>query len=132
MCAIGEALSLGGYGNIIVNNHFRSSNMAAIDIALGGRTQILHNVFSHISDGSYDDGAIHWVAESPMERGNEVAYNVFFRNGVSNEPCNAETSCYQADIYMDDMAGAMTIHGNVFIKDKVDQTAPTSADYAEM
>jgi hypothetical protein len=54
-----------------------------------------------------------------MERGTEVGYNIFFRNGVSYEPCNAETSCYQADIYMDDMAGAMTIHGNVMIKDKV-------------
>lgn len=122
---------MGGYGNLISNNHFRSSNMAAIDIA-AGMARILHNVFSHISDGSYDDGAIHWVAESPMERGNEVAYNVFFRNGVSAEPCNAETSCYQADIYMDDMAGAMTIHGNVMIKDKVLQSAPPSDKYAQM
>uniref|UniRef100_A0A6S8YFR0 Right handed beta helix domain-containing protein n=1 Tax=Chaetoceros debilis TaxID=122233 RepID=A0A6S8YFR0_9STRA len=124
-----EGLSLGGYGNLVSNNHFRSSNMAAVDIALG-MARILYNVFSHVSDGSYDDGALHWVAESPMERGNEVAYNVFFRNGVSTEPCNAETSCYQADVYMDDMAGAMSIHGNVFIKDKVEQSAPPNNNYA--
>eukprot|EP00979_Chaetoceros_neogracilis_P012964 scaffold3575_cov153-Chaetoceros_neogracile.AAC.4 len=42
--------------------------MAAIDIALG-MAGILYNVFSHISDGSNDDGAIHWVVESPMQRG---------------------------------------------------------------
>jgi hypothetical protein len=36
--------------------------MVAIDIVRGG-TKIVSNVFSHISDGSYDDGAIHWVAE---------------------------------------------------------------------
>ena len=65
-----------------------------------------------------------------MERGTEVSYNVFFRNGVSNEPCNAETSCYQADIYMDDSAGAMTIHGNVIIKDKLLQSKPPSSRYA--
>jgi len=124
-----EGLALGGYGNIISNNHFRSSNMAAIDIALG-MARMIHNVFSHISDGSYDDGAIHWVIESPMERGNEVAYNVFFRNGVSEEPCNAETSCYQADIYMDDMAGGMIIHGNVMIKDKVIQSVPPNNNFA--
>ena len=59
--------------------------MAAID-AVGGGFKVLHNVFIHVSDGSYDDGAIHWVAESPMERGTEVAYNIFFRNGISKEP----------------------------------------------
>lgn len=80
-----EGVHLGGYGSIVSNNHFRSSNMAAIDV-VGGGFKILHNVFSHVSDGSYDDGAIHWVAQSPMERGTEVAYNVFFRNGVSEEP----------------------------------------------
>jgi hypothetical protein len=57
-----EGVGLGGYGTIISNNHFRSSNMAAIDV-VGGGFRILHNVFSHVSDGSYDDGAIHWVAE---------------------------------------------------------------------
>ena len=51
--------------------------MAAIDV-VGGGFKVLHEVFSHVSDGSYDDGTIHWVAESPMERGTEVAYNVFF------------------------------------------------------
>jgi hypothetical protein len=56
-----EGVALGGYGTIIANNHFRSSNMAAIDV-VGGGFKILHNVFSHVSDGSYDDGAIHWVA----------------------------------------------------------------------
>ena len=110
-----EGLSLGGYGNLVSNNHFRSSNMAAIDIALG-MARILHNVFSHISDGSYDDGAIHWVAESPMERGNEVAYNIFFRNGVSTEPCNAETSCYQADVYMDDMVSTVYCIVSIWIE----------------
>lgn len=80
-----EGVHLGGFGSIVSNNHFRSSNMAAIDV-VGGGFKIVHNVFSHCSDGSYDDGAIHWVAESPMERGTEVAYNVFFRNGVSKEP----------------------------------------------
>lgn len=124
-----EAVALGGFGTIISNNHFRSSNMAAIDL-VGGGTQIKHNIFSHISDGSYDDGAIHWVASSPMERGTEVSYNVFFRNGVSKEPCNAETSCYQADIYMDDSAGAMIINGNVMIKDKILQTKPPSNKFA--
>lgn len=123
-----EGVHLGGFGSIVSNNHFRSSNMAAIDV-VGGGFHILHNVFSHVSDGSYDDGAIHWVANSPMERGTEVAFNVFFRNGVSYEPCNAETSCYQADIYMDDMAGAMTIHGNVLIKDKVLQSKPTNSNF---
>ena len=57
-----EGVSLGGYGTIISNNHFRSSNMAAIDV-VGGGLKMLHNIFSHVSDGSYDDGAIHWVAE---------------------------------------------------------------------
>ena len=65
-----------------------------------------------------------------MERGTEVAYNIFFRNGVSEEPCNAETSCYQADMYFDDSAGAMTIHGNVMIKDKVQQVKPPNKKYA--
>jgi len=124
-----EGIHLGGYGTLVSNNHFRSSNMAAIDV-VGGGFRMLHNVFSHVSDGSYDDGAIHWVAESAMERGTEVGYNVFFRNGVSTEPCNAETSCYQSDVYMDDMAGAMSIHGNVMIKDKVIQTAPPSNKFA--
>lgn len=126
-----EGVHLGGYGTIVSNNHFRSSNMAAIDV-VGGGFKILHNVFSHVSDGSYDDGAIHWVAESPMERGTEVAYNVFFRNGVSSEPCNAKTSCYQSDVYMDDMAGAMTIHGNVMIKDKVLQSKPPSNKFSKI
>ncbi|OEU10405.1 hypothetical protein FRACYDRAFT_247482 [Fragilariopsis cylindrus CCMP1102] len=72
----------------------------------------------------------HWVAESPMERGTEVAYNIFFRDGVSEEPCNAETSCYQADMYFDDSAGAMFIHGNVMIKDKVQQVKPPNKKYA--
>ena len=57
-----EGIHIGGYGSIVSNNHFRSSNMAAIDV-VGGGFKILHNVFSHVSDGSYDDGAIHWVAE---------------------------------------------------------------------
>ena len=63
-----EGAHLGGYGSIVANNHFRSSNMAAIDV-VGGGFKMLHNVFSHISNGSYDDGAVHWVAGSPMERG---------------------------------------------------------------
>jgi len=124
-----EGVSLGGFGTIVANNHFRSSNMAAIDL-VGGGTKIMHNIFSHVSDGSYDDGAIHWVAASPMERGVEVSYNIFFRNGVSKEPCNAKTSCYQADIYMDDSAGAMTINGNVIIKDKVLQEKPPNKRFA--
>jgi len=70
------------------------------------------------------------ITASPMERGTEVSFNVFFRNGVSKEPCNAATSCYQADVYMDDSAGAMTIHGNVMIKDKLLQTKPPSSKYA--
>lgn len=45
--------------------------MAAFDV-VGGGFKVLHEVFSHVSDGSYDDGTIHWVAESPMERGTEV------------------------------------------------------------
>jgi hypothetical protein len=57
-----EGIAIGGFGTIVSNNHFKSSNMAAIDI-VGGGTKIVSNVFSHISDGSYDDGAIHWVAE---------------------------------------------------------------------
>lgn len=126
-----EGVHLSGYGTIVTNNHFRSSNMAAIDV-VGGGFKILHNVFSHVSDGSYDDGAIHWVADSPMERGTEVAYNVFFRNGVTAEPCNAETSCVQSDVYMDDMAGAMTIHGNIFLKDKVLQPKPPSNKFAKI
>ena len=123
-----EGVHLGGFGTIVSNNHFRSSNMAAIDV-VGGGFHIIHNVFSHVSDGSYDDGAIHWVANSPMERGTEIAFNVFFRNGVSYEPCNAETSCFQTDIYMDDMAGAMTVHGNVLIKDKVLQSKPSNSNF---
>ena len=67
---------------------------------------------------------------SPMERGTEVSYNIFFRNGVSRELCNAETSCYQADVYMDDSTGAMTINGNIMIKDKVLQEKPISNNYA--
>jgi|AntRauTorckE5430_2_1112549.scaffolds.fasta_scaffold08957_2 hypothetical protein len=67
--------------------------MAAIDIALG-MAGILYNVFSPISDGSNDDGAIHWVVESPMQRGKKVVYyNAFFRNGVFTELYNAKTSC---------------------------------------
>jgi len=124
-----EGISLGGYGTIVANNLFRSSNMASIDL-VGGDFKILHNVFSHTSDGSYDDGAVHWVAESPMERGVELAYNVFFRNGVSMEPCGAETSCFQADVYLDDMAGGIKIHGNVFFKDKVLQPKPPSNAFA--
>lgn len=65
-----------------------------------------------------------------MERGTEVSYNIFFRNGVSEEPCNAETSCYQADMYFDDMAGGMAINGNVMIKDKVLQVTPPNKKYA--
>jgi hypothetical protein len=57
-----EGIAIGGFGTIVANNHFKSSNMAAIDL-VGGGTKIISNVFSHISDGSYDDGAIHWVAE---------------------------------------------------------------------
>eukprot|EP00593_Proboscia_inermis_P000635 CAMPEP_0171299994 /NCGR_PEP_ID=MMETSP0816-20121228/8845_1 /TAXON_ID=420281 /ORGANISM="Proboscia inermis, Strain CCAP1064/1" /LENGTH=106 /DNA_ID=CAMNT_0011776225 /DNA_START=193 /DNA_END=513 /DNA_ORIENTATION=- len=63
-----KGVHLSGYRIIVTNSQFRSSNIAAID-AVGGGFKILHNVFSHISDGSYDNGAIHWVAESPVERG---------------------------------------------------------------
>ena len=124
-----EGVHHGGFGTIIANNHFRASNMPGIDL-VGGGAKILHNVFSHLGDGGYDTGAIHWVAASPMERGTEVAYNVFFRNSVSTELCNAATSCMAADVYIDDMAGAMTIHGNVFYKDKVLQPKPPSGAFA--
>ena len=59
--------------------------MAAIDVAIG-MARIWYNVFSHISDGSYDDGAIHWVVESPMERGNvSNVYRVFCLKMRSND-----------------------------------------------
>ena len=50
-----EGVAIGGFGTIVSNNHFKSSNMAAIDI-VGGGSKIMSNIFSHISDGSYDDG----------------------------------------------------------------------------
>ena len=57
---------------------------------------------------------------------------VFFRNGISVEPCNAETSCYQADMYLDDNAGAMSIYGNIMIKDKILQQKPPNKDFAKV
>ena len=59
-----------GYNTIVTNDHFRSSNMSVIDVIDGG-FKILHNVFSHVSDGSYDNIAIHWVTEITVERGTE-------------------------------------------------------------
>lgn len=126
-----EGLRASGFGVMVANNHFRASSAPGVDL-VGGGMKMVHNVFSHLSDGSYDTGAVHWVAESPMERGNEVSYNVFFRNGVSDSPCTASTSCFNADIYIDDMAGAMTINGNVFFKDDAQQPRPPSSSFSKV
>lgn len=50
------------------NAMIRFKNLSNIEIVVG-MARILHNVFSPISDGRDDDWAIHWVLESPMERG---------------------------------------------------------------
>lgn len=121
-----DALVLRGYGALISNNHIHSSSCPAISVE-GGGYKILHNVFSHVADGAYDSGVLHWGVGSPMERGVQVAYNLFFRNGYSMEPCHAKSNCVVTDILIDNASGALRIHGNVFVKDKVDQ--PNSEDY---
>lgn len=124
-----EAVVLGGFGAIVANNHVMGGPAPAIGVAGrgAGGLRILHNVFTRTADGAYDTGVVHLRADSPMDRGTEIAYNVFARNGVSKEPCHRMTNCVVADVYLDG-AGGLSVHGNVFLKDKVKQPAVEGDD----
>ena len=102
-----------GVGTVVRNNLFHSAYHSAL-LFSGNSHRIEMNEFRNVVTMGYDCGAI-YSGRDLSSRGTTIVHNYFHHMNLKS-PCNAETSCIRAAIYIDDFQSDVLIVGNIFYK----------------